>query len=171
MEDSICQRIKHILQVKKISITALSRNIGVVQSTLNRQIKGDSQLSATTINAILQNFPDVSSEWLLTGEGPVFKKNNLPGGINANYNGTFSEPVGVIVGGGRIGNDNNPCKQDPMGDELTKLINENVKLQIENDHLKMTLKLKEDIIREKDAIIEMKNERIEMLTEKRHLPK
>lgn len=158
------ERIMKFIEYKGISVNAFEKSIG--RST--NYIRNSKSFTSNVLATIMNTYPELSIEWLITGEGPMLKQNNLPGGINANYNGTFSEPVGVIVGGGgRIGNDSNPCKSDPVGEEFAKVVNENIKLQMENEHLKMSLKLKEDILREKDAIIGMKNERIEMLIEEK----
>lgn len=73
MEDTILQRVNKVLDNKGVSITYLSKELGVVQTTLNRQIKGDVQLSSATIEAFLHFFQDVSSEWLLRGNGSMLK--------------------------------------------------------------------------------------------------
>lgn len=67
MESEVIQRIKHVIELKGMSVTALSKNLGIVQQTLNRQISGDSAMSLLTIDKFLSCFPDVSSEWLLRG--------------------------------------------------------------------------------------------------------
>lgn len=73
MESSVLQRVNAIISTIGMSITSLSKDFGIVQTTLNRQIKGDTQLSAYTIEAILHQYPDVSAEWLLRGEGQMEK--------------------------------------------------------------------------------------------------
>lgn len=76
MEDAILQRVNKVLDNKGVSITYLSKELGVVQTTLNRQIKGDVQLSSATIEAFLHFFQDVSSEWLLRGNGSMLKSSS-----------------------------------------------------------------------------------------------
>lgn len=76
MESEVIQRIKHVIELKGMSVTALSKKLGIVQQTLNRQISGDSAMSLLTIDKFLSCFPDVSSEWLLRGEGSMLKGGN-----------------------------------------------------------------------------------------------
>lgn len=51
MENSVLERINKVIDNNGCSITFLSKEFGIVQTTLNRQIKGDVQLSAHTIEA------------------------------------------------------------------------------------------------------------------------
>lgn len=85
METTVIQRIKKIIDVNGMSITALSKKINIVQTTLNRQLNGDtSSIPVGTIEAILHYFPEVSAEWLLRGEGEMIKgKNSIPKSFDA----------------------------------------------------------------------------------------
>lgn len=77
MNTSINQRIKQVIEKYNISITALSNRIDIVQTTLNRQLSGEtSSIPVSTIEAILHYFSDVSAEWLLRGEGSMLKSEN-----------------------------------------------------------------------------------------------
>lgn len=78
MESSIYQRIKEVLDLNDVSITQLSKSINIVQTTLNRQFNGTSQLAYSTIEAFLHYFPSLSPEWLLTGEGDMLKSTATP---------------------------------------------------------------------------------------------
>lgn len=60
-----------LLKQKGISITALSKAINIPQATLNRQISGNSSITANTIESILTYFEDLSAEWLLRGKGEM----------------------------------------------------------------------------------------------------
>ncbi len=73
MQQSINERIKELLKSKRYTINSLAKETGVLQQTLNKQIMGQSTMSVDTIIKILNLFPDVSAEWLLRGEGAVFK--------------------------------------------------------------------------------------------------
>lgn len=93
MESTILQRVNEFILKYGLSITSLSKTFGIVQTTLNRQIKGDTQLSATTIEAILSNFPSISAEWMMRGEGDMEKVNQEIGDI------TNSSAIGNNVNG------------------------------------------------------------------------
>lgn len=97
MKEDITQRIRDILTQKGISITFLSKEIGIIQTTLNRQLKGETQLSADTVKAFLNYFPDISPDWLITGTGGQIKK---------------AEPVGIEQ------KDNNPYPIKPFIDSV-----------------------------------------------------
>lgn len=71
MNSTVLQRVNEFISKSKISITSLSKTFGIVQTTLNRQIKGETQLSASTIEAILTNYPNISAEWIMRGEGAM----------------------------------------------------------------------------------------------------
>lgn len=76
METTVAQRIKSILNDNQISIAAFAKMIGMLQVTCNRQIRGDQAVSLAMIEGFLHVFPDISAEWLLRGEGEVYKSNS-----------------------------------------------------------------------------------------------
>lgn len=67
--EDINQRIRKVLKDKDLSVAAFSREAGIEQTTLNRQLNGGSKVSVGTIKAFLLKFKDVSAEWLLRGVG------------------------------------------------------------------------------------------------------
>lgn len=93
MENGIIQRINKLILEYRLSLTTLSKKIGIPQPTLYRQMSGDSTLSLNTIYAILHHFPDISAEWLLRGTGEMQlsdnaqpqQENNSPAIINGKF--------------------------------------------------------------------------------------
>lgn len=73
MENTVNERIKKILSLSNLSETSFAGLLGMTQATVNRQLKGVSQISYELIDAILRQFPDVSAEWLLRGDGEMLK--------------------------------------------------------------------------------------------------
>lgn len=67
--EDINQRIKEVLQKNDLSVTAFSKEVGLPQATVNRQLNGDARVSVGTIKAFLLKFKDISAEWLLRGVG------------------------------------------------------------------------------------------------------
>ena len=103
MQSTVKQRIKSILRAKKIQIPVLSEGDENLRRTLFRQINEDTTLSVSTAVFILEKFPDVSAEWLLRGEGDMFKHTNHAtiqtqnGGIGNTQNmNTFTEPIDLL---------------------------------------------------------------------------
>ena len=68
----IAQRLKELIDFTGLSVRAFSSKCGISQATLDKQIKGLRGVSIETIMNILQSFPDLSSEWLIRGDGPMF---------------------------------------------------------------------------------------------------
>lgn len=69
--EDINQRIRKVLKDKDLSVAAFSREAGIEQTALNRQLNGGSKVSVGTIKAFLLKFKDVSAEWLLRGVGDM----------------------------------------------------------------------------------------------------
>ena len=66
-------RINQLIESTGLNPTAFAAKIGVQQMTLWGQLNGKRKLSLDTVSAILVSFPQLSAEWLLRGEGTMFK--------------------------------------------------------------------------------------------------
>ncbi len=71
----IIERIKEIIKEKfgERGENLFSKEIGIPQVSLNNYTSGRRKVSYEVIDAILSTFPDVSAEWLLRGEGKMYK--------------------------------------------------------------------------------------------------
>lgn len=69
----ILSRLREILQYSGLSVRAFAIKCGISQTTLDKQIKGLRSVSLETVLSILYAYPEISSEWLLHGEGDMFK--------------------------------------------------------------------------------------------------
>lgn len=76
MKEAIIQRIKEIIENKSLSESQFSKLISANQKTINQQLKGERGISIDTILSILSSFEQISSEWLLRGEGSMFRSNS-----------------------------------------------------------------------------------------------
>jgi transcriptional regulator with XRE-family HTH domain len=65
------ERIKSIINYYKLTDRAFAIKCNIKQNTLSRQLGGTSEVSLSTIDAILSTFEDISSEWLLRGKGTM----------------------------------------------------------------------------------------------------
>lgn len=72
-ETAVKQRAEQVFKEKDLSINLFAKGCGVSQQTLSDQFRGRCKLSFVTISAILEYFPDLSAEWLLRGEGEMWK--------------------------------------------------------------------------------------------------
>ena len=68
------ERVNELLISQSLSVRKLSEQIGVPQKTLNNQVNvsNPALLTLETILLILERFPNVSTEWLLRGNGSMF---------------------------------------------------------------------------------------------------
>ena len=93
METNVAQRIKSILNDNQISIAAFAKMIGMLQVTCNRQIRGDQAVSLAMIEGFLSAFPDISAEWLLRGEGEMYKSNSDSAHVEATITPSQDESI------------------------------------------------------------------------------
>lgn len=68
------ERVNELLISQSLSVRKLSEQIGVPQKTLNNQVSvsNPALLTLETILLILERFPNLSTEWLLRGNGNMF---------------------------------------------------------------------------------------------------
>ena len=72
---TILSRIQEIALKEGITIGALERNIGASKGVLSRAINNGTDIQSKWIQIIVENYPNYSSEWLLTGRGEMIKTN------------------------------------------------------------------------------------------------
>ncbi len=73
---NILQVFTEIAQKEGISITSLEKTIGASKGVLSRAISKGTDIQAKWLLALVDNYPQYSSEWILTGNGPVFQKDS-----------------------------------------------------------------------------------------------
>ena len=66
-------RIKDIIKLSGLSDQAFALKCGINQQTLFNQLKGIRAISLDTVISICKTFPEISRDWLLLGEGDMFK--------------------------------------------------------------------------------------------------
>ena len=76
--DSIKERIKRIISSKGLTSSRFADIIGVQRSGISHILSGRNKPGLELLNKILVNFPDISGDWLITGEGEIYK--NKSGG-------------------------------------------------------------------------------------------
>lgn len=72
---TILSRIQEISSKEGITIGAMERSIGASKGVLSRAIANGTDIQSKWIQKIADNYPDYSSEWLLTGKGGMIKSN------------------------------------------------------------------------------------------------
>lgn len=71
-KDAITQRVVEYLSSHNMSETKFAKELGLGQSTLNKQIRVCG-VTTETICLMLERYPDVSAEWLMRGIEPDTK--------------------------------------------------------------------------------------------------
>ena len=74
----IVDRIQKIASTERITIGALERRIGASKGVLSRAINNGTDIQAKWLEVIVENFPQYSTRWLLTGVGDMLKPSTAP---------------------------------------------------------------------------------------------
>ncbi len=69
----IKDRIKHLIASKTLTPAKFADIIGVQRSGISHILSGRNKPSLDVLNKILVSFPDVSGDWLITGNGDMLK--------------------------------------------------------------------------------------------------
>lgn len=68
---TILERIASFAQKKQIPIGGIERQIGASKGVLSRAIQNDTDIQAKWLQKLVENFPDCSGQWLLTGRDSI----------------------------------------------------------------------------------------------------
>ncbi|GAB1415227.1 helix-turn-helix transcriptional regulator [Paludibacter sp.] len=68
------ERIERILQMEKLSIGQFAQEIGITNSSLSHILNERNRPSLDVIKKILNRYPNINSDWLIFGQGSMFKK-------------------------------------------------------------------------------------------------
>ena len=77
----IQKRIEDFMQKINVSENEFAPMIGIPQTTINGYSRGKNKPSLAYVMAVIDRFPELSAEWLLRGEGEMFRSN--PSGTSA----------------------------------------------------------------------------------------
>ena len=67
-------RIQALAESEGITITALERSLGASKGVISRAIKYGTDIQAKWVCIIVENYPHISADWLLKGEGSMVKQ-------------------------------------------------------------------------------------------------
>lgn len=91
MKELVLQRIIRLSKEKSNSENQFAKLIGANQRTINQQLKKERSLSLDTVLSVLSSFEDISAEWLLRGEGEMYKT------VSENKSNNFDESQYVSI--------------------------------------------------------------------------
>lgn len=125
---NLSSRIKEFIHYKGVSIRSFEENIGCSIGVINRCVTKNTDLTVANLMKIINKYPELNSEWILTGEGNMLKdeiihresdlitsKEFEPSLDNENFNqkvGIPLVPLYAMAGAftGEIGIMNNECE-------------------------------------------------------------
>lgn len=73
---TILTRIQEISANEGITIAALERAIGASKGVLSRAINNGTDIQSKWIQILVENYPQYSTDWLLTGKGDMLRDDN-----------------------------------------------------------------------------------------------
>lgn len=130
MESGVKQRVIDLAENKAESICGFAKAINVAQTTLSEYLNNGKIPSFKVVNGILEAYPDVSAEWLLRGEGTMYKTTELPPvDVSSEESIEHSAEVARLVR------------------EKNELIDANEELREENKRLRAQLEVLKDVLR------------------------
>ena len=70
---NLSSRIKEFIHYKGVSIRSFEENIGCSIGVINRCVTKNTDLTVANLMKIINKYPELNSEWILTGEGNMLK--------------------------------------------------------------------------------------------------
>ena len=130
-EKLLKERIRHMLNYKRMSISKIAEGNETLRVKLGRQINSpDTSVPFSVLYMLLYMFPDIDANWLILGEGQMTKTTDRPNIINHN------EVNGSTAGGSiYVSNSNIPVPVQVLLEEKDKRIAE---LESNNKTLRTT---------------------------------
>ena len=74
----IIDRISEIIEDKRLSNRAFEMSIGASNGMIGRAVSKGTDITAEWLSKIIDAYPDINSEWLLTGNGDRYRTKPLP---------------------------------------------------------------------------------------------
>lgn len=84
------ERILEILKIKNLSPAQFADIIGVQRSSISHLISGRNKPSLEFIQKILKTFPEINTDWMISGKGPLMNQEDK---INAEE----SQPLDLFL--------------------------------------------------------------------------
>lgn len=136
---SITGRLLDLVKVSGFrSRRAFAQAAGINEITFNDNLAKGAEPRFSTLESILKAFPNVSSEWLMRGEGYMFRTGEKPENVIQT-----DKPTRTVAG------DNN--SENTYTTLIEQLRKENVSLQEQLREKGEQLKVKDEQIRNKDT--------------------
>lgn len=105
----ILERIKDFIDTKGISVSAFERSIGMSNASFGKSLKNGGAIGTDKLENILNTYPEINPNWLITGNGSMLKSDEQPlpevKKMNSRHKGLPLIPMEAIAGFPAIDND------------------------------------------------------------------
>lgn len=91
------ERIKKIMETEDLTPARFADSLDIGRAVISHILNGRNNPSLEVITRILTNMPQINSDWLLTGNGQMYKGDNLPHSYNGNGNGNINSETKNII--------------------------------------------------------------------------
>ena len=92
------RRFQTILDLENLSPAQLADRLGVQRSGISHILSGRNKPSFELLQRVVQSFPEISAEWLITGNGKPLKEQNLAAASGAASSIASSATSGATSG-------------------------------------------------------------------------
>lgn len=89
------RRFQTILDLENLSPAQLADRLGVQRSGISHILSGRNRPSFELLQRVVQSFPEISAEWLITGNGKPLKEQNLAAASGATSGAASSAASGA----------------------------------------------------------------------------
>lgn len=76
MEEVVVQRVREFIKSEKMTSKEVARVLNMSEANLSNKLTGTRKMDLSTLCELLVAFPNLSAEWLLRGEGSMYKSKN-----------------------------------------------------------------------------------------------
>lgn len=118
-EKMLKERMRHILHMMRWPLTKFAEN-ETQRARLGRQINGDAAVPYSTIVMFLTAFHEISADWLIMGEGSMYKSDHVAPRVY-NHNEVRDSSAGGSI---HVGTSTIPYPVQALLDEKDKRIKE-----------------------------------------------
>ncbi|TCO09240.1 helix-turn-helix domain-containing protein [Natronoflexus pectinivorans] len=130
------ERLQILIKKENLSPVKFSEIVGVQRSAVSHILSGRNNPSLDVIQKILRNFPHISSDWLITGNGEMYRTN-----IEVDAKQPSNKPTGLF----------DTIKEEPV---ITYVTNKNAAKNDVIEKPNVTPQQKENISIAKDQDVE-----------------
>lgn len=155
---SIGERVKAIKKYFRLKQDELADILGVSTTMVSKYQNNSTIPNLDSLNRILDQYPEVSSQWLFRGEGGMLKADSTENNQINNYDGGSIGVLGV--------NNRGTIKNTQLDKERSKHEVKIKEIKVENEKLKSDILNLKKMLEAKEDVINTQREMIEMLKNK-----